>query len=364
MSRLLQRMLVAPAVIALTVVLLTTIPLWVLGAALLSPVVPGRLRPLRLLWVVLLHLVLESLILIELFGLWIASGFGYFLRRPFFERIHYDIAQTYLVVFFREARRVLRLRILTEGPAPDAFPGHPLLVCSRHAGPGDSFTLMYALMHWYHREPRVVLKDTLAWDPAIGVLLSRVPSHFVSPSRKGDLAANLEQQIGELARNLDRNDAFVIFPEGGNFTPQRRERAIEKLRQLGLERMAQRAEQMQNVLAPRPGGFLAALEAAPEADVVMVAHTGLDHLLTVADIWRELPMDKQLVMRWWRVPRSEIPATREERIDWLFSWWEDIDRWVDAHRPVDLPPAPRLLHRPADPPDGHAPQDVESPGHP
>jgi 1-acyl-sn-glycerol-3-phosphate acyltransferase len=156
----------------------------------------------------------------------------------------------------------------------------------------------------------------------------------------------------------------VIFPEGGNFTPQRRERAIEKLRKLGLERMAQRAKQMQNVLAPRPGGFLAALEAAPEADVVMVAHTGLDHLLTVADIWRELPMDKQLVMRWWRVPRSEIPATREERIDWLFSWWEDIDRWVDAHRPVDLPPARRLLHRPADPPDGHAPQDVESPGHP
>ena len=36
----------------------------------------------------------------------------------------------------------------------------------RHAGPGDSFTLMYALMHWYGREPRVVLKETLAWDPA------------------------------------------------------------------------------------------------------------------------------------------------------------------------------------------------------
>jgi hypothetical protein len=28
------------------------------------------------------------------------------------------------------------------------------------------------------------------------------------------------------------------------------------------------------VLAPRPGGFLAALDAAPDADVVLVAHTG------------------------------------------------------------------------------------------
>jgi 1-acyl-sn-glycerol-3-phosphate acyltransferase len=342
MTRLLQRVVVAPAVIVLTVVLVTTIPVWLLLAALLSPVVPGRLRPLRLLWVVMLHLVLESIILVELFGLWIASGFGYFIRRPFFERIHYDLAQTYLVIFFREARRVLRLRILTEGPTPDAFPGHPLLVCSRHAGPGDSFTLMYALMHWYAREPRVVLKDTLAWDPAIGVILGRVPSRFVSGNRSQRPGApSLEAQVGELARNLDRNDAFVIFPEGGNFTPERRQRAIDKLRKVGLEGMAQRAERMQNVLAPRPGGFLAALDAAPEADVVLVAHTGLDHMLTVADAWRELPMDKQIIMRWWRVPRNEIPDGRDERIDWLYSWWEDIDRWVDEHRPVDLPPRRR-----------------------
>ncbi len=344
MSRLVQRVILAPAVIALTVVLLSTIPLWLLLAALLSPVVPGRLRPLRILWVLMLHLLLESVILVELFGLWIASGFGWFIRRPFFERIHYDIAQAYLVVFFREARRVLRLKILTEGPAPDAFPGHPLLVCSRHAGPGDSFTLMYALMHWYRREPRVVLKDTLAWDPAVGILLHRVPSRFVSPAKKGDPPDKLEREVGELARGLDDNDAFVIFPEGGNFTPERRQRAIDKLRRLGLESMARRAERMQNVLAPRPGGFLAALDAAPEADVVLVAHTGLDHMVTITDVWRELPMDKQLIMRWWRVPRDEIPQGRDERIDWLFSWWEQIDRWVDEHRPVDLPP--RRVARP------------------
>jgi 1-acyl-sn-glycerol-3-phosphate acyltransferase len=273
-------------------------------------------------------------VLVELFGLWIASGFGMFIRRPYFERIHYDIVQTYLRIFFREARRVVRLKIVTEGEAPDAFPGEPLLVCCRHAGPGDSFTLMYALMHWYGREPRVVLKDTLAWDPAIDVLLNRIPARFITPN-PGE-GARLEDQIAALATGLDENDAFVIFPEGGNFTPRRRERAIDRLRRLGLERMAQRAEQMIHVLAPRPGGFLAALDAAPEADVVLVAHTGLDHLVTVGDIWRELPMDKRIVMRWWQVPRSEIPETREERIDWLFAWWEQIDVWIEQNRPVDL----------------------------
>ena len=333
----LRRIVLAPAVIALTVFLISTIPLWLLGAAILSPLVPGRLRPLRVLSLALLHLVLESVILVELFGLWIGSGFGYFIRRPFFERIHYDIVQTYLIVFFREARRVARLKIVTEGTPPDAYPGEPLLVCCRHAGPADSFTLMYALMHWYGREPRVVLKDTLAWDPAIDVILNRLPNRFISP--KG--GADLETQVGELARGLDENDAFVIFPEGGNFTPARRQRAIDKLRRLGLEAMARRAERMQNVLAPRPGGLLAALDAAPDADVVLVAHTGLDHLLTIGDVWRELPMDKQIIMRWWRVPRAEIPAGRAARIDWLYSWWERIDQWIDEHRPVELPPRQR-----------------------
>ena len=245
----LQRVVVAPLVIVLTVLMWTTLPLWLIGAGILSPLVPGWLRPVRLLWLGVVHLTFESVALVELFGLWIASGFGWRIRSPFFERIHYDIAQLYLVVFFREARRVLRLKIETVGPSPDAHPGEPLLVFCRHAGPGDSFTLMYALMHWYGREPRVVLKESLAWDPALGVLLTRLPSRFISarpaPGR------DVEGEVGELARNLDENDAFVIFPEGGNFTPERRERAIGRLNKLGMHRMAERAEEMINVLAPQ-----------------------------------------------------------------------------------------------------------------
>jgi 1-acyl-sn-glycerol-3-phosphate acyltransferase len=334
LARGLQRVVVAPAVIALTVLMWTTLPLWLVAAGILSPFVPGWLRPVRLLWLAVVHLTLESVALVELFGLWIASGLGWRLRSPFFERIHYDIAQAYLVVFFREARRVLRLKIETVGPAPDAGPGQPLLVFCRHAGPGDSFTLMYALMHWYGREPRVVLKETLAWDPMVGVLLHRLPSRLISA--RPDPGRDVETEVGELARDLDANDAFVIFPEGGNFTPARRERAIKRLQRLGLHRMAERAEQMIHVLAPRPGGVLAALDAAPEADVLLVAHTGLDHVVSIADVWHSLPMDKRLLMGWWRIPREEIPEDREGRIEWLFEWWTRVDEWIDDNRPVEL----------------------------
>jgi 1-acyl-sn-glycerol-3-phosphate acyltransferase len=330
----LRRLVVAPLVLLLTGLLWVTLPLWVIGTAFLSPILPGRWRPLRLLWVVILYATCESLLLLVLLGLWLSSGFGWRIRSPYFSGIHYDLVQFVLVVFVREARRVLALRIRTDGPGPSRHPDRPVIVCCRHAGPGDSFTLMYALLHWYGREPRVVLKDTLAWDPAIDVILRRIPARFISPNPgRGE---DLESQIASLAHDLDSNDAFVIFPEGGNFTPQRRERAIERLRKLGMERMARRAEQMIHVLAPRPGGLLAALEAAPEADVVMVAHTGLDHLLTVTDVWRELPMDKQIVMRWWEVPRAEIPAGRDAQIDWLYGWWERIDDWVARNRPEDL----------------------------
>jgi hypothetical protein len=43
-------------------------------------------------------------------------------------------------------------------------------------------------------------------------------------------------------------------------------------------------------------------------------------------------------MRWWQVPNEEIPRGREERIEWLYSWWESIDGWIAEHRPEDLPP--------------------------
>ena len=338
MTRLLRRLVIAPAVVALTVLLWATLPLWLIGAAALSPVIPGRLRPLRIMWVAIVYLTCEAVLLVVLLGLWLASGFGWRLRSPYFEGIHYDLVQGTMWVFFREARRVLRLRVETEGPAPDAHPGRPLLVCCRHAGPGDSFVLIHALMAWYAREPRVVLKDTLAWDPAIDVILNRIPARFITPNPAA--GTRLDDQIAALATGLDENDAFVIFPEGGNFTPQRRQRAIDRLRRLGTERMAARAERMIHVLAPRPGGFLAALDAAPDADVVLVAHTGLDHLLTVGDIWRELPMDKRIVMRWWQVPRAEIPAGRDERIDWLYGWWERIDGWIQQNRPEEYPGRP------------------------
>jgi 1-acyl-sn-glycerol-3-phosphate acyltransferase len=322
-----RRLVLAPAMVAAAAVAVLTLPLWLLLSALVSPLAPGHLRPLRVLWVATLYLVVETALLAALAGLWVASGFGLLVRSPPFQRRHYGLVRWCLRVMYRQATRVLRVTVRVEGPRPDEYRGRPLLVFCRHAGPGDSFLLTHALVNWYAREPRIVLKAALQWDPALDVLLNRLPNTFISPdpARRGELA---EAEITALATGLDGDDAFVIFPEGGNFTERRRRRAIDRLRRLGMHRMARRAERMRHVVAPRPGGVAAALAAAPEADVVWVAHTGVDHLLTVADVWRELPMDKVITMRWWRVPADEVPAGRDGQIEWLFTWWERIDRWI------------------------------------
>lgn len=337
-----RRLVLAPAVVVLAVVLVATLPVWLVIAVAASPLVSGYLRPLRLLWLATVYVAWDAAALLALFALWLASGFGWKKRSPGFQRAHYVLTGWFLTFLFWQARWTLRLRIEVAGADLDtALPGRPELVLCRHAGPGDSFILIHALVNWFDREPRIVLKDTLQWDPAVDVMLNRLPSRFIAPWPTGRARGakggpgggeTVGEQIGHLAEGLDGNDAFVIFPEGGNFTPHRRLRAIERLRSRGLEKMAARAEAMRHVLAPRPMGLLAALEAAPDAGVIFVAHTGLDRMLTVADVWRELPMDKRIVMRLWSVSPEEVPTGRQERIEWLFDWWARIDKWIEVNR--------------------------------
>jgi hypothetical protein len=87
---------------------------------------------------------------------------------------------------------------------------------------------------------------------------------------------------------------------------------------------------MTNISAPRPGGALAALESAPDADVVFMAHHGFPDGFAAA--WRELPDPTTILVQMWHVPAGEIPAGTEARIDWLFEWWKTLDAWVGEQR--------------------------------
>lgn len=335
-----RRVFLAPLVIVAAVAMLVLAPLWLLVALALTSLVPGRFRLPRVLWLITVYLLWDAALVVSLLALWIASGFGWRLRSPGFVRVHYRLGAFALRALFRVFGSVLRLEIVTTAGEGESFermlaPGAPLVVASRHGGPGDSFILIHTLLNTAHREPRIVLKDTLQWDPAIDVLLHRIPTRFITPTGFGKKAAGggsrVEESIGALAAGLDSDDALVIFPEGGQVSARRRRSRIERFRAAGREDLAERAEGLRHVMPPQPGGVHAALTTATGADMVFIGHTGLDQLITIGDIWRELPMDKRITMRAWRVPASGIPADRDAQADWLFSWFERIDAWIGEH---------------------------------
>jgi 1-acyl-sn-glycerol-3-phosphate acyltransferase len=339
--RLMRRLALVPLVIVIAASLIISTPLVALLSVAFNLVRqrtrPGRAprsRALRVACLALAWSVGETVALTVLLCLWIASGFGGRLRTESYQARHYGVMKWFLALIYRAAQRACGLKVSVTGPA-DALDadGHPVIVLCRHAGPGDSLMLVHHLLTACGRRPRVVMKATLQWDPSLDIVANRVPNAFLRhATRTGRSGATA--QVRRLAVGLEAGDALVIFPEGGNWTPLRRRRAIDRLRRRGHEELAVRSAAMPNVLPPRPAGAFAALAACPDADVIFVAHTGLDRLVSVRDVWRSLLADMEVQAQWWRVPSAAVPRTagHEAQVAWLYDWWERVDEWITAER--------------------------------
>ena len=344
---LIRRLVLAPLVLVICVGFIVLSPFLAILAlvfGLLARPKTGRMRSLRLVGFALTWFVAEPLALVALTGLWVASGFGGRLRTEPYQTRHYAVVRRFLDTLYKGAERTYGLRVEIDEPDLTgdeliARLTRPIIVLSRHAGPGDSFLLVHQLLSRYQRKPRIVMKAALQFDPGLDVVINRLPNAFVPPRRDpGNLVI---REIERLAAGLGPTGALVIFPEGGNWTPGRWRRGIRRLESLGRKDLAKRAAHMPNLLAPRPGGALAAIEACPEADVIFVAHAGLDNIISLGDIWARFPINQVIRARWWRVQHDQVPrtASHEAQLQWLYAWWERIDEWISENRPAGSPAA-------------------------
>ena len=324
---------------------------------------------------------MESLALVACLGLWIASGFGGRLRTEASMDRHYALVRWFLATLFRRAIKVFHLRVEIEEPeaTPEELAARltrPVIVLSRHAGPGDSFLLVHHLLSLYRRKPRIVMKAALQLDPSLDVVINRLPHAFVKPRKSappprdadrvaagrvpcGGCGHRGDPSAGRLG--LDQTGALVDLPGGRQLhavavAPGHPPAGGEAPLRGGRNGHAA----WRICLPPRAGGAFAAIDAAPAADVIFVAHTGLDDLITVGDVWRALPMEQVIKAKWWRVPAPEVPRERAEVVAWLFDWWERIDTWIEANRPV-RPGAPAPTQLPAAPSDGDSPSLLAGP---
>jgi 1-acyl-sn-glycerol-3-phosphate acyltransferase len=335
-----RRIVLAPFAVLLSLSLVVLFPLLGLALALLGLANARGFHAFRLLCFAVIWLMAETTALFMCLGLWIASGFGgRRLRSEAYRRRHYAVMRWFLDVLYRGAERTFGLRVVVSEPDADAAElaarlTRPVIVLSRHAGPGDSFLLVHQLLSVYDRRPRVVMKAAIQLDPGVDVVGNRLPNVFVRHRQAGE--GLFTSQVARLAADLGDDDALVIFPEGGNWTPGRWRRGIRRLETAGRPDLAGRARRMPNLLPPRAGGTLAAIAACPAADVIFVAHAGLDRLVSARDVWRYLPERQTLVARWWRVPSESVPrsASHEEQERWLYDWWERIDAWITENRPA------------------------------
>jgi 1-acyl-sn-glycerol-3-phosphate acyltransferase len=324
-----RRLLSIPAVLVLAAASVLAAPAWIPGLAILDAFRPARRgAALRAGAMLAVYAQCEAIGLASSALLWLASpGRSDAARRRFLRR-NLALQRWWAGALFEAAMRIYGMRLDLEG-ADEPARG-PLLLLPRHASVADTLLPAVLVSAPHGIRLRYVLKRELLWDPCLDVVGNRLPNVFV---RRGSEDSEREiAAVAALGRDLGADEGVLIYPEGTRWSREKRARVIERFRAAGDSERALRAERLHTVLPPRLGGPLALLDAAPEADVVFCAHTGLEGAATLADLWRGDLIGRTVCVRFWRVPRGEIPAERAARGAWLEAWWERMDAWIGSHR--------------------------------
>ncbi len=205
----------------------------------------------------------------------------------------------------------------------------PVLVFVRHASTADTIMAAQLLAAPYGLHLRYVLKRELLWDPCLDIVGNRLPNVFVDRD-----SAHSEQEIasiGALAHGIRAGEGVLIYPEGTRFSLAKKRRIVDKLRMQGQIAKADEAESLRHVLRPRSGGALALLAAAPEADVVFLAHTGFEAASSFDRFFRGGLVGRTVHVQIRAVPKSLIPEGRVAQQAWLMQQWREVDEFIESH---------------------------------
>jgi 1-acyl-sn-glycerol-3-phosphate acyltransferase len=305
----------APLVVLVELAILATAPLTVLVAAAVSALTRSS-RPVRTVAVTVRFAAVELMTLLT-------------IRRGVedWNQLMRDV----LSQGYQAMNRILDIDLsLEEGSASaaDLSDSRGVIVLARHCGPGDTLFIAWLLCVHYGLTLRIVLKDAMRWEPTIDIAGSHLPMFFV---RHGDGTAL--EGVRSLAAGLRAGECLLLFPEGGNFTWPRWQAAVKRLAAAGEHARARMARRQTHTLPARPGGAVAALGAAPDADVLLLAHSGLNGDGRDRPWWRA-PVHAELVIRTVLIPAAAVPRDEDAAREFLDTAWSQVDTWVEGH--VDL----------------------------
>ena len=224
---------------------------------------------------------------------------------------------------FWSARRIFGLRVALEDEALDG--GGPVVLIGRHVSPIDNLVPAVFVSARHGTRLRWVMNRWLLRDPCLDIVGNRLPNVFVGTER-GEVQGQ-SQRVSWLAQNLGPNDGILLYPEGALFSPGRLERALETLATSDPDAHA-RATSLRHTLPPRMGGVLAALAAAPDADLVVCRHTGLEAAGDYRSFLSGGLVGATVRISFDRIERSSLPDAPDALKERIWDIWQALDDWI------------------------------------
>ena len=241
----------------------------------------------------------------------------------------------------------------------------PFILFMRHSSFADTLIPQYLFSPNYRM--RYIVKSQLLYDPGLDILGSRSPNIFLNRTAKGE-SMNLElEAISNLISDYQPNSNIitVLWPEGTRYSSHTRSDIISKMKAKGLNEFVQKAEALKNVLMPRMGAVFALLEsnealaataAAADADadattpppavaqvgstgdgsngsgvadILFCVNFGLEKIKGMGQVINGSLVGGEVEVEIWRVPAIEVPKSRKDKEEWMYSWWKKMDDWVE-----------------------------------
>jgi 1-acyl-sn-glycerol-3-phosphate acyltransferase len=321
-----RRTLTVSSFAGIAVLLAGTLPLWLPIVVIVDLVRGARFATTRALAFLLVLFTLETVGVAIAFVLFVPHALRLIDDERFIAQ-NYALQTAWVTTLHAAVVKFFSLHVVVENAACVA--GGPLFVFFRHVSVGDTLFPAIHITRAFGMRLRYVLKDELLWDPCLDVVGQRIPNAFVR--RDSEKSGEEVQKVRGLARALPDDEGVLLFPEGTRFTPEKRERALAKLRERDPD-LLPLAERIVHALPPKLGGVLALLDENPRVDALFCAHTGLEGISTIGHLFNGSLVGRRVVLRFWRVAHGDIPLTREERVRWLYAEWAKIDALVDNER--------------------------------
>ena len=320
-----RRFLTVPAYLTAALLVTGALPLLLplAYAASFAPEARGALRGVAF---VTAYLWCETAGIVVGGWLWVRHRFpvGPDFSEPYLDA-NYRLQCWWAATLKRAAERIFDLRFELEGD--DALHGPPAVMLPRHASMADTIIPMvfYAIPFGYRL--RYVLKRELLIDPCLDIVGNRLPNYFVD--RDSTDSQREVEGVTRLVHTLGPNEGVLIYPEGTRFSPERREKIVDRLRRTAPPGELARLDIWRDVLPPRLGGTLGILAANPGRDLVFCAHAGFERSSHFQTLINGSWAHARIRIAFWRIPYAEIPRSADMRKIFLFEQWDRMQQTVE-----------------------------------